>query len=152
MNRDREKYMNPYGKWRVTTEGDCEGKTTKYLGTYEGYIDEIAFSLADKCFYALEFKKIENELPNRCPVEKVHISLDIESGTWPNDMSTEERVGFFKRMLKDRDVEVTGGQFYASVCLHQNNEEIKKAIREKKIREVVLAKLTDEEKELLGLL
>ena len=44
-------YDKVYGLWNVTTEGDCEGRSVRNLGTYEGNIDEIAFALADKCFY-----------------------------------------------------------------------------------------------------
>lgn len=44
----RQEYSN-YGTFKVTTEGDCEGKSVRHLGTFTGYIDEIAFALADKC-------------------------------------------------------------------------------------------------------
>ena len=33
-------YDNPFGIWHVTTEGDCEGRSTRDLGIHEGYIDE----------------------------------------------------------------------------------------------------------------
>ena len=42
---NRKKYTN-YGTFKVTTEGDCEGKSTRDLGVHTGYIDEIAFALA----------------------------------------------------------------------------------------------------------
>ena len=54
-----EKYKDIYGYWIVTTEGDCEGRTTKTLGTFKGYIDDIALSLANKCYYSLCFTKIK---------------------------------------------------------------------------------------------
>lgn len=46
-------YDNPFGIWHVTTEGDCEGRSPRDLGFHEGYIDEIALALADKCFYEI---------------------------------------------------------------------------------------------------
>jgi hypothetical protein len=151
MNRDREKYMNPYGKWSVQTEGDCEGKTTRYLGTFEGYLDDIAFALADKCYYSLEFTKVEDKKLKRCPVEHVDVNLSIESGTWDMDMTMADRVKFFKDMLQGRDVKVTDGNFYSSVCLHQNDKEIERAVKENDMRKKALSKLTDEEKKLLGI-
>ena len=151
MDRDREKYMNPYGKWVVTTEGDCEGRTTEHLGTFEGYLDDIAFALADKCFYTLEFKKVEDEKLKRRPVAYVNVVLPIESGTWDGDMTREDRVKFFKNMLQGRDVKVTDGNFFSSVCLHQNDKEIESAIKENDRRKKALSKLTDEEKKLLGI-
>jgi hypothetical protein len=36
---------SPVGWWKVTTEGDCEGRTTDDLGTHYGHVCEIALSL-----------------------------------------------------------------------------------------------------------
>lgn len=46
---------SPVGWWKVTTEGDCEGRTTEQLGTHYGHVAEIAFSLG--CAYSLRFEK-----------------------------------------------------------------------------------------------
>lgn len=136
-------YLNPYGTWRVTTEGDCEGKSTRDLGVYVGYIDDIAFALSEKCFYALEFTKVCADVPKPKTIrENVNVNLNIESKTWK--MSSKERVLFFQNMLKGRDVHVSEGTSYASVTLSKDNIELTK-------REIALSKLTDEEKELLGL-
>jgi hypothetical protein len=48
---------SPVGWWKVTTEGDCEGKTTKQLGTHYGHVAEIAFSIAEGRGYSLCFEK-----------------------------------------------------------------------------------------------
>jgi len=112
--KTNEKYKNPYGFWEVTTEGDVEGKTTKHLGTHKGYLDEIAFALADKCYYSLRFKLKEELKPTHH--NKVHVSLPIESGTWDDK---EMRINFFKEMLKDRPVKVSEGQYFASVLLEK---------------------------------
>lgn len=55
-------YDNPFGIWHVTTEGDCEGRSPRDLGFHEGYIDEIALALADKCFYSLYFVAINTQV------------------------------------------------------------------------------------------
>lgn len=136
-------YKNPYGTWMVTTEGDCEGRSTRNLGVYVGYIDEIAFALAEKCYYSLKFEKVCTDVPTPTKVlEKVDITLDINSKTWK--LSPHDRVEFFRNMLQNRDVYVSEGSAYASVILSRAN-------LEKTKREIALAKLTAEEKALLGL-
>lgn len=136
-------YKNPYGLWRVTTEGDCEGRSTKNLGIYQGYIDDIAFALADKCSYVLRFEKICTDIPKPTKaIPKVAISLDIKSGIW--DLNSEERVNFFRNMLQGRNIRVFDSNFATSITLENANIEQTK-------REIALAKLTSEEKSLLGL-
>lgn len=129
LKKDEEKrkwYSNPFGAWRVTTEGDVEGRTTEDLGTYTGYLDFIAYHLADKAVYGLEFKKIPMKpsiqpIKTRKTLEKVevHVQLNIESGTW--GMNPEDRVRklrLFYIMLKDRKhVVVEDGCQYSSVKL-----------------------------------
>lgn len=47
-----------YGIWEVSTEGDCEGRTTKALGIYKGHIGDIALILQPEATYSLNFKHI----------------------------------------------------------------------------------------------
>jgi hypothetical protein len=44
------------GRWRVTTEGDCEGRTTWEFGVHVGHVADIAAALAPLAHYALDFK------------------------------------------------------------------------------------------------
>lgn len=48
-------WSEPIGWWKVTTEDDEEGRTTRELGTFHGHVAEIALHLANKCFYSLRF-------------------------------------------------------------------------------------------------
>ena len=139
-------YNKDYGLWEVTTEGDCEGKSTRKLGVYEGFIDDIAFALVGSCCYSLRFKPFSfNDLPiPQNPKQKVSVMLDIDSGTW--NMDNSERKQFFAELLKGRKVSVSDGQYYASVTLSRNDEYIQNAKRQ-----AALSKLTVEEKKLLGL-
>lgn len=116
----KEAYMNSYGYWRVTTEGDCEGRSTTHLGTFKGHIDEIAYSLASKVYYKLEFEKVDTNLlkPNT-KVKEVHISFDIDSGTW--DFTPEERAISVAEVLKDRPVKVEESNYYAGIKLVFND-------------------------------
>lgn len=50
---------NPIGTWEVTTENDCEGRTTKTLGVYEGHVVDIARNLGPQAYYGLTFRKLK---------------------------------------------------------------------------------------------
>lgn len=141
---DRHSYT-VYGTFEVTTEGDCEGKSIRYLGTYTGYIDEIAFALADKCYYKLRFHQIYPEdLKHDIKGKEVTISLDIDSGTW--DFKTNEEVfNYFKKFFKGRNVTVKNAGNYGTCVLKTSAM----TIEEK--RAEIMKKLTNEEKEILGL-
>jgi hypothetical protein len=117
--------------WDVTTEGDCEGRTTKDLGKWFGDLDAIAHSLARKVYYGLRFKPLGYDTPAcRCcgaPLTKrglfpasssvtaVDIQLDIDSGTW--DLSPEDRRDVVAELFRDRPVLVEIGHYFGTVCL-----------------------------------
>ena len=110
-------YHEPYGYWHVTTEGDCEGRTTKDLGYHKGYLDAIARDLSGNAFYRLQFTVEHPDKINiqRKPRNNVHISLDIASKTW--DLDSKTRVEAIAKLLKDRPVKVTESNYFASVLL-----------------------------------
>lgn len=112
-----QRYSKAYGTWEVTTEGDVEGRTTKHLGTYTGYLDEIAFSLADLCYYSLTFKSVKPlELrKDKTNQKSVCVRLDSESNTW--DMDSNARVNHFRNMLDGRGIMVKSGGSFAAVTL-----------------------------------
>lgn len=120
----KAKFYGPVQVWRVTTEGDCEGRTTRDLGEFYGHIAEIAFSLADKVYYSLHFSPVERVFPrvNRpyydATKKSVWIRLDIKSGTW--DMDSDERARWIADWMDVKDEVKTVGalpgcQYYASV-------------------------------------
>lgn len=136
----KEIYKNPYGTWHVTTEGDIEGKSIRDLGTFTGYVDEIALHLADKCLYSLTFEKVQpisEYIPKK---REVNVQFDIESGTWENLDINE-----IKDAFSDRPVEITNSNYFASfkIISHRMPENVKQN---------ALDKLTEEEKEALGLI
>jgi hypothetical protein len=128
-----------YGTWMVTTEGDCEGRSTTNLGVHEGFIDEIAFKLGAKSYYSLNFtlvnpKEYKNELSGR---DTVNIVLNIDSGTW--DLTPADRAAYISNILKDRPCVVTSGSYYASVTLSKKDTAATKKLktqREKLLREI----------------
>lgn len=138
--------IQAYGTWTVTTEGDCEGRSTRQLGTHTGYIDDIAFALANQAYYGLRFSwvdplKLANVPPNAAQIQ---VSLDIETGTW--DMSVKERVDFVKKLLRGRDTLVQDGTYYACVNLVSGKSpEAQQAAREKVLALNASKKLNPEE-------
>ncbi|MFA5999987.1 MAG: hypothetical protein WC783_03360 [Candidatus Paceibacterota bacterium] len=117
-------YTNPYGIWRVTTEGDCEGKSTRDLGTYEGRLDEIAYGLRDKQYYKLRFEKLKDMTPAQMSTfiidfneeAEVMVSFSSDSKTW--DLNPEQLKALFERILNFNTVTVKAGGCYAGVTLH----------------------------------
>ncbi len=141
-----------FGFWSVTTEGDCEGRTTANLGVHEGYLDEVALRLAPKCYYALSMHWVDpKSLAQMLPMSTtVNVALGIESGTW--DMKPDERVEAFRALLLGRDVSVEAGQYFASVTLHAGSDAVSRAKKEIEARrQLALAKLSEEDKKALGL-
>lgn len=138
-----------YGIWHVTTEGDCEGRTTKDLGTHEGYLDDIAFALGEQGGYSLKFTRV-HPLELRPVCTKVHVSLDISSKTW--DMKSDQRANYFRTLLVGRDVTIEESNYYAAATLIRGTSP---EARERAAREVVkaraLSKLSPDEIKALGL-
>lgn len=121
-----ENLESPVGVWEVSTEGDCEGRTTKQLGIHKGHIIDIAFNLSGEVAYGLSFKprsveKAEKERPRR---NKCTISLPVNTKTWPQEMNSEERaVAIGKFLSKERPltdgVKVVGSPYYSCVLLEK---------------------------------
>lgn len=135
--------------WHVTTEGDCEGRTTKDLGVHHGYLDDVAFALAGNACYKLEFKLIDPLDWGRCVGRTdVHVSLGIESKTW--DMRGLALEDYFRQMLSGRDVAVKASNYHASVQLVRGvDSERQEAARREMLRASARAKLSTEELEAL---
>lgn len=117
-----EEYKDTYGTWEVTTEGDCEGRSTTNLGTFVGHIDNIALFLVNKCYYSLRFSKVENPKDIKLAEnkDKVNVTLDVRSQTW--DMESKDRVATMKELFKDRPVEIRDGDSYKSFVIARNTK------------------------------
>ena len=146
------KELECYGTWHVTTEGDCEGRSTRDLGTHTGNIDDIAFALASQAYYGLHFNSVNPTiLKGREPTKsKVEVSLDI--GISQLDINKNDRVEYFKRMLRGRDVTVKPGTYYACVSLVSGSSlEAQADAKKRVLRQAAIAKLSLEEREALGI-
>jgi hypothetical protein len=154
MSTKRPEAYKAFGFWHVTTEGDEEGRSTKDLGIHEGFLDEVAFALAPQAFYGLKFSAVDPhaylKLTDRAVRNQVSVLLDIDSGTW--DLTPTQRVDLMTKILEDRPVIVRSSRYFVSVELLQGrNPEERTQIQEKAQITAALAKLTEEERKLLGL-
>ena len=89
-------FESPIGWWKVDTEGDCEGRSTRQLGEHFGHVAEIALHLADQAGYTIQFHPILNRAPCKRVMlqaarNRVWISLDIQSNTWGMDHETRAK-------------------------------------------------------------
>lgn len=138
------KPTSAYGLWRVTTEGDVEGRTVRDLGVHEGWLDEIAFALAEDCYYSLRFINLDPQAFHglkRISKKTVNVSFEF-SGS----MGASERKKYVTELLKDRpNVTVEDCNYYGSVRL----VDVSAARRMQEEFERVLSKLTPEEIEIL---
>lgn len=118
----REDYKNTYGVWEVTTEGDCEGRSTKNLGKFIGHIDDIALFLANQCYYSLRFSRTEEAQAIKLTDQKneVAVSLDVNSKTW--NMKPVDRIATMKELFKERPVEIKHSNFYASFVIAREHK------------------------------
>ncbi len=114
-------YESPINWWEVTTDGDCEGRSTKNLGIHYGHVAEIALSLQEGPCYDYTFTPAKNwenmKKGNRpkLPAQRkiVHIGLNIDSKTW--DLKRDERAKWFTQWLDCEDILVTEGCYYKAV-------------------------------------
>lgn len=121
IHSPKNNYNSPLGWWKVTTDGDEEGRTTTHLGVFYGHMAEIALSLRSKCFYDLTFCAITAPKPRTRPTYSfepgaaVHVKLDVESGTW--GMDAESRARLAAKFLDCPEVEVLKSNYYAAFVI-----------------------------------
>lgn len=152
MNKPVTMPPSTYGLWDVTTEGDCEGRTTTQLGVHQGHFDEVALKFANKAYYGLRLKWVDPTISKgiKPKATEVQVSMDIETGTW--DLHGELRSHAFRTFLANRPVMVEDGQNYASVKLIAGDSPAVRArLADELQRDKALAKLSQEDRKVLGL-
>lgn len=116
-----EGFRSVYGKWNVTTYGNYEGSTITNLGDYEGYIDDIALSLADKAVITLKFKpaKEEKKLEKLKNIKRVRVCFPFE--VYEGKKSKKEFDAIVKKLFTYRDdVEVDAINSYSFAIKNKN--------------------------------
>lgn len=107
-----EQLKTLHGGWRVTTEGDCEGRTTKNLGDWYGYVDEIALTLGSQGGYTLEFTAIDMKSKQLAPINK-EVNVRI-NGAFDNSNLSEISARFH---ASGRPVHVERCPYYKSFTI-----------------------------------
>lgn len=143
-------FMTPNALWQVTTEGDCEGRSTRNLGIYRGNWYDIALHLADKCCYSLNFKLIDESkftLPKTYTRDKVDVSFNDCIG-----IPTKEMLITVPEYVDNKEITFERGRWdgHITVCRPRSEEEKAEAIRAKAMEKVLMV-LSKEEREALGL-
>lgn len=140
-------YKHAFGLWSVSTEGDCEGRSTTYLGVHKGFLDEIALHLADKAYYSLKFA-LQDPVEDYAPTKgEVHVQLDIGSDTW-GSIKSEDGLNEVSEVFEDRPVTIEPSKYYASFKIKSKKSNA--VLRDIQMK-TALAKLTSAEIKMLGL-
>lgn len=131
------KLLDPNKIWEVTTEGDCEGKSIKSFGYFQGTVLDIATKLRGNEAYQLSFREFalaKYPVLSDRQVDKDSVSFSVS--------------GYSKEQLeKELKGKVEHSSLYGAVTLKLSKD----AIKEAKIQ-AAKAKLSDEEKQLLGII
>ena len=126
---------SPQWNWKVYSIQGEEADRAVYLGTFYGYIDELAFALADKAGWSLRFELCE---PLDMTPKRKKVVVEIDSVRRGVD-SKEEEVAVFKDYLKDRPVAIKAAPYYSGVELTTEKRTAQEIVND------VLGRLTPEE-------
>lgn len=139
-----------FGFWKVTTQGDCEGRTTRNLGVHLGWVDEIAFALAGSACYDLCFEAVDPEaLPKNSTAKQVSISF---ANTY--SMKRDQRLAHAAEILADRPCRLAIDN-YGNIGLSRGEssaeiEAAKRVAAKNRLQKKLENLLSTEELELLG--
>lgn len=115
--------IEPVGLWKVVTEGDVEGRSTKDLGTWPGHIVDIAFALANQAGSVLQFQRANPKdletSKSTTPLDKIAIRLDCGTGAW--NLKQSVRVAAYQKIISKSAAQVScdvcDNDSFASVSL-----------------------------------
>lgn len=96
---------SPVGLWRVSTEGDVEGRTNRDLGLWDGHVADIAALLADKAMYGLRFDHAEVTLPAGTEPARKAVTVAISVAGVPTSFRNADRSAFMLHWLGSRPPE-----------------------------------------------
>lgn len=150
LETNYEEWENPIGIWKVETEGDVEGRSTKLLGFFEGDIHEILKDLNDKIYYNFfieKYKRVTTTLETKSNIKPV--AVYIKSGEIDTKNRHKEIANaLFRRSDTHLKFFVGSSQtriFYGEKAKEERDKEHQLEIKK------AMNKLTNREKELLGL-
>ena len=118
--------------YRVSTQGDCEGRTRRDLGIWQGDVGEIIMTLGNKQAYYLDIEEIQINTPGQPTKETVEAQFSSHF--------TEEQVRNMKYCQS------THKSRFALTATFSLDDEHNHKLRVKQ----ALDKLSPEERQLLG--
>ena len=122
MAKEKEKKLNIFGKWVVSTEDDQEGKSPhRQLGTHTGYIDEIALKLSGEVMYSIYFKKyvpIPREKEKELALENKWVDVVIEDC---EERNLELLALQMEKAFSERPVVVERSNYFRSFKIRRKN-------------------------------
>ena len=120
-------YNETYGLWKVTTEGNCEGKLIKVLGIHEGHIDEIAKSLSGSCYYSLHFERLKKTIQkesNTAPEkDSANVSIMIPGLSNINGKNKETEYKKIEKLFENRPVKIKPSSYYNTFTIVFDNKQ-----------------------------
>ena len=139
LNRQSERFKlaktldpNEVYLFKVTTKGDCEGRSIETIGYFRGtYANVIRYIIKKQYSYIYNFTlTVVKEEPvievKHEDVEDVfgwaHISFPLEQ--CDSIMKAENRAYCFEKWLDDPDVEVAPGRYYNGAAIHFNPKQV----------------------------
>lgn len=114
------------GWWNVYTEHNSERGDDLFIGTYYGYVDVLAFALADKQrgFWSvgkLIFKKTEPPRKLSLKPKRETVNIEIEDDKWDNCKGSQE-IYAAKKIFNRRPVIVESCNLYNAVTLRRKGK------------------------------
>lgn len=107
---------SPVDTWKVTTEGDCEGRSTCDLGIHTGHIADIALKLGGFAMYQLSFEPVRPDRKvGKSPVTEVFICVDGIVNGGVTDRSAPIKYAALMESFLGAGYTVKPGQYYHSV-------------------------------------
>ena len=116
LKTNEDKPMNTIGWWRVTTEGDVEGRSTTRLGLHYGHPVDIAYKLRINVgSWSLHFEPIGWEHAERLDLrDKNTNKVQIQIGT----LGKASVLKFLARSESEIEAEVQESKLYGCVEVH----------------------------------
>lgn len=106
LNEIQNKYGNPNNIWEVRTEGDCEGRTMRVIGVFQGHIADVYAYCYPRQVYNLYFKsicppKIQTIPPDNIITEPIKFSYRNLERYLDKDKDNTERA-FVEWLTQDK--------------------------------------------------
>ena len=100
---------SPINLWKITTEGDCEGRSINHIATERGHFAELALKYSGYTCYTLTIEPVTptNDDPN--PRDDVSVTFGSYSNA-TKGMNMEEKILSVSDWLGD-DYDVTIGNY-----------------------------------------